>query len=245
MAEYKIQIPVFEGPLDLLLYLIKKEEVDIYQVNLAHIAAEFIEHLEQMRKMDLDVAGEFVVMAATLIWIKSKELLPVEQRPQILLEDQDEVDPRWELIRKLVEYKKFKEAAGELQIQEAVQEDVFEHQFSKQIFPQLEEDQALRVSLVDLLKAVNGVLEKIRQKGAEHEIVTERWTVHEKIVSIQKFLQEKKKICFTELIHSESTRFEVVVIFLAILELTRLRLIRIEQKVRFGEIDIVDAVEAV
>ena len=92
MAEYKIQLPVFEGPLDLLLYLIKKEEVDIYEVNLTRIATQFVEYLEQMKRLDLDVAGEFVVMAATLIWIKSKELLPVDQRPLTDLDEENNVD---------------------------------------------------------------------------------------------------------------------------------------------------------
>ena len=109
MAEYKIQLPVFEGPLDLLLYLIKKEEVDIYEVNLTRIATQFIEYLEEMKKTDLDIAGEFMVMAATLVWIKSKELLPVEQRSLEDLEEENAIDPRWELIQRLVEYKKFKE----------------------------------------------------------------------------------------------------------------------------------------
>src|SRR5215212_7091548 len=107
MADYKVKFEVFEGPLDLLLYLIKKEEVDIYEVNLTALATQFIEHIETMRLMDLEVAGEFLVMAATLMYIKSRELLPVDQQVETEVED-DEADPRWELIRQLVEYKKFK-----------------------------------------------------------------------------------------------------------------------------------------
>ena len=113
MAEYKVQFEVFEGPLDLLLYLVKKEEVDIYEVNLTKIATQFIEYIELMRELDLEVAGEFVVMASTLMYIKSRELLPVDQ--QVEAEgDEEEEDPRWELIRQLVEYKKFKDAAAQL-----------------------------------------------------------------------------------------------------------------------------------
>lgn len=244
MAEYKIQLPVFEGPLDLLLYLIKKEEVDIYEVNLTKIATQFVEYLETMKKMDLDVAGEFVVMAATLIWIKSKELLPVDQRSLVELEDEDAVDPRWELIRKLVEYKKFKEAAGVLQQREGEQEELFAHQATKQVFPQEEEEQKLKISLMDLLRAVNDVLTRLNERGLPQEIVGERWTVREKITLLKDVLRQRKKVRFSELFQTVATRFEVVVTFLALLELARLHEIKVEQAEAFGEIDILDATEA-
>src|SRR6478735_9879678 len=124
MAEYKVKFEVFEGPLDLLLYLIKKEAVDIYEVNLTRLAEQFIQYIDTMRLLDLDIAGEFLVMAATLMYIKSRELLPVDQQVDAPEED-DEEDPRWELIRQLVEYKKFKDAAAQLQVLEIRQEDVF------------------------------------------------------------------------------------------------------------------------
>src|SRR5947209_18567911 len=124
MAEYKVKFEVFEGPLDLLLYLIKKEEVDIYEVNLTKLATQFIEHIDTMRLLDLEIAGEFLVMAATLMYIKSRELLPVEQRQTPEGEEEGE-DPRWELIRQLVEYKKFKDAAAQLGDLETRQENVF------------------------------------------------------------------------------------------------------------------------
>src|SRR3954451_13854609 len=106
MSEYKVKFEVFEGPLDLLLYLIKKQEVDIYDVNLTQLATQFIEYIEMMRMLDLDIAVEFLVMTSTLMYIKSRELLPVEQQvpPQ---EEEDGDDPRWELISSLVEYTKF------------------------------------------------------------------------------------------------------------------------------------------
>ena len=124
MSEYNVQFEVFEGPLDLLLYLIKKEEVDIYAVNLTKLATQFIEYVDLMRAFDLEVAGEFLVMASTLVYIKSRELLPVEQQVVVEAEDEGE-DPRWELIRQLVEYKKFKDAAAQLQKLEEHQENVF------------------------------------------------------------------------------------------------------------------------
>src|SRR5215468_9478644 len=133
MAEYKVKFEVFEGPLDLLLYLIKKEEVDIYEVNLTRLATQFIEYIDTMRLLDLEVAGEFLVMAATLMYIKSRELLPVDQQAQVEGEDEGE-DPRWELIRQLVEYKKFKDAAAQLQVLESRQENVFPRVPAKQEF---------------------------------------------------------------------------------------------------------------
>src|SRR4029077_8481871 len=124
MAEYKVKFEVFEGPLDLLLYLIKKEEVDIYEVNLTSLATQFIEYIEVMRLLDLEIAGEFLVMASTLMYIKSRELLPLDQ--QVLAEGEDEGgDTRWDLTRQLVKYKKFKDAAAQLQTLEARQEDIF------------------------------------------------------------------------------------------------------------------------
>src|ERR1700742_1891932 len=124
MAEYKVQFEVFEGPLDLLLYLIKKEEVDIYEVNLTKLATKFIEYIEVMRLLDLDIAGEFLVMASTLMYIKSRELLPRDLQPESTEEEEGE-DPRWELIRQLVAYKKFKDAAVHLQAREIEQENIF------------------------------------------------------------------------------------------------------------------------
>src|SRR6201996_5496779 len=159
MAEYKVQFEVFEGPLDLLLYLIKKEEVDIYEVNLTKLATQFIEHVDLMRAFDLEVAGEFLVMASTLMFIKSRELLPVEQ--QVAVEEEDEgADPRWELIRQLVEYKKFKDAAAQLQILEERQENVFPRlpgklEFVSEVTPAKPE-----VSIFDLLNAVNSILKR-------------------------------------------------------------------------------------
>src|SRR6266850_2870073 len=124
MSEYKVKFEVFEGPLDLLLYLIRKEEVDIYEVNLTQLATQFIEYIEVMRMLDLDIAGEFLVMASTLMYIKSRELLPIDQQVAVEGEDEGE-DPRWELIRQLVEYKKFKDAAAQLHDMEARQENIF------------------------------------------------------------------------------------------------------------------------
>src|SRR5579862_1750220 len=180
MAEYKVQFEVFEGPLDLLLYLIKKEEVDIYQVNLTKLATQFIEYIDLMRQFDLEIAGEFLVMASTLMYIKSRELLPVDQQAQVEGEEEGE-DPRWELIRQLVEYRKFKDAAAQLQTLESRQEHVFPRVPGKMDFTDLEAQPAKPdVSIFDLLNAVNTVLKRIeKREGAAREIFEDRWSVSE------------------------------------------------------------------
>lgn len=238
MSEYTVKFEVFEGPLDLLLYLIKKEEVDIYQVNLTQIATQFIEYIEVMRMLDLEIAGEFLVMAATLMYIKSKELLPVEQRPAVEEEEEGE-DPRWELIRQLVEYKKFKDAAAQLQQLEVLQEEIFPHVPGVVKF-EAEEPATTRpqASLFDLINAVNSVLKRIGNRDESREIYEERWTVSEKIESLLTELTANKSIRFSVLFERAQTRTEVVVTFLAMLELIRLRQLRAMQSEAFGEIEI-------
>src|SRR6516225_1895778 len=162
MSDYKVKFEVFEGPLDLLLYLIRKEEVDIYEVNLTRLATQFIEYIETMRLLDLEIAGEFLVMAATLMYIKSRELLPVDQQVQTEGEEEGE-DPRWELIRQLVEYKKFKDAAAQLAVLEARQEAVFPRVPARLEF-EPEKAQGSEASLFDLLNAVNSVLKRVNQR---------------------------------------------------------------------------------
>src|SRR4026208_2047142 len=163
MADYKVKFEVFEGPLDLLLYLIKKEEVDIYDVNLTQLASQFIEYIEVMRMLDLEIAGEFLVMASTLMYIKSRELLPVDQQVTVEGEDEGE-DPRWELIRQLVEYKKFKDAAAQLQVLEARQENVYPRLPVKPTFEAPESIGRPTVSIFDLINAVNTVLKRVNRR---------------------------------------------------------------------------------
>src|SRR5215207_5367663 len=154
MSEYKVKFEVFEGPLDLLLYLVKKQEVDIYEVNLTQLATQFIEYIEVMRILDLEIAGEFLVMASTLMYIKSRELLPVDQQVQAEGEEEGE-DPRWELIRQLVAYKKFKDAAAQLQVLEARQEDIFPRTPEKLQFASETPSARTEASIFDLVNAVN------------------------------------------------------------------------------------------
>ena len=163
MSEYKVKFEVFEGPLDLLLYLIKKEEVDIYEVNLTRLATQFIEYIEMMRLLDLEIAGEFLVMAATLMYIKSRELLPVDQQVAVEGEEEGE-DPRWELIRQLVEYKKFKDAAAQLAGARSAAGRCFPARSRQTRVRDRCARAAPEVSIFDLLNAVNGVLQAFHQR---------------------------------------------------------------------------------
>jgi segregation and condensation protein A len=239
MSEYKVKFEVFEGPLDLLLYLIKKQEVDIYEVNLTQLATQFIEYIEVMRMLDLEIAGEFLVMASTLMYIKSRELLPVEQQVQAEGEE-DEEDPRWELIRQLVEYKKFKDAAAQLQTMEQRQENVYRREAPKPVF-EAEPDKP-DVSIFDLINAVNTILKRVAQReGERREIFEDKWSVSEKIEMLVNVISSRPRVKFSELFESATSRIEVVVTFLAMLELIRLKQIVCVQPDHFAEIEITKA----
>src|SRR5687767_6151765 len=198
MSDYKVKFEVFEGPLDLLLYLIKKQEVDIYQVNLTQLATQFIEYIDVMRMLDLEIAGEFLVMASTLMYIKSRELLPVDQQVQSEEEEEGE-DPRWELIRQLVEYKKFKDAAAHLQVREIEQENVFPRLPGKFDFADNKPAARPDVSIFDLLNAVNSILKRVNLRDDPRDIFEDKWTVSEKIEQLVNLISEKPTVKFSEL----------------------------------------------
>ena len=243
MAEYKVQFEVFEGPLDLLLYLIKKEEVDIYEVNLTKLATQFIEYVDLMRQFDLEVVGEFLVMASTLMYIKSRELLPVDQQVTVEGEEEEGEDPRWELIRQLVEYKKFKDAAAQLQTLEERQENIFPRVPGKIEFHEEAAPTKPEVGIFDLLNAVNGILKRFADKAAAtREIYEDKWTVSEKIEFVRNILAERGPVKFSELFEKAANRAEVVCTFLALLELIRLKQLACVQPEPFAEIEIGQAV---
>ena len=239
MSEYKVKFEVFEGPLDLLLYLIKKQEVDIYQVNLTQLATQFIEYIEVMRQLDLEIAGEFLVMASTLMYIKSRELLPVDKQVEVE-DEEDGEDPRWELIRQLVEYKKFKDAAAQLQQLEERQENIYRREAPKPVFEK--EPAKPDVSIFDLINAVNAILKRVAEReGERREIFEDKWSVSEKIEMLAKLVSERSRLKFSELFEDATSRTEVVVTFLAMLELIRLKQIVCLQPDHFAEIEIVKA----
>ncbi|MHC1764980.1 MAG: ScpA family protein [Verrucomicrobiia bacterium] len=238
MAENKVQLDVFEGPLDLLLYLVKKEEVDIYEVNLTKIATQFIEYIEVMRELDLEIAGEFLVMAATLMYIKSRELLPVDQQATVEEEDEGD-DPRWELVRRLVEYKKFKDAAARLQEKEALQENVFPRMPGKLELATTNPPTSSGVSVFDLINAVSSILKRIqKQEEATRDVFEDRWTVSDKIEELMAMTRERPRMRFSELFEGQTSRLEVVTTFLALLELIRLKVLTALQSEPFSEIEI-------
>jgi len=239
--DYKVDLEVFEGPLDLLLYLIKREEVDIYNIPIERITTQYMEYLDLMRMLDLNIAGEFIVMAATLMMIKSRMLLPVEERPEL---EEEEEDPRWDLVRQLVEYKKFKDAAAHLQQREIRQEDVF-GAGAPGGGPDLEEPGAVLrdVSLFDLITAFKEVLRRTETAPAG-EIFAERFTVADKIDAILAMLRDRASVVFTSLFGRSPSRHEIICTFLALLELIRLRQVEVAQNREFGEIVISGVAEA-
>jgi len=232
--DYKVKLDVFEGPLDLLLYLIKRDEIDIYDIPIEHITRQYLEYLEAFKVLDLDIAGEFVVMAANLIYIKSRSLLPVQAQADE--EGEDEVDPRWELVRQLLEYKKFKDAAAHLGEREAQQANLFARQ---PISPEIREERPLaEVSIFDLINAFQKVLKRVNNTEDFREIFEENYTVSDKIDFVLKMTTTRVALKFSELFANAASRTEVVVTFLALLELIRLKQIGIAQSEQFGEIEL-------
>jgi segregation and condensation protein A len=237
-ADYKVKLEVFEGPLDLLLYLIKKEEVDIYDIPIERITNQYMEYLSLMQLLNLEVAGEFLVMAATLMYIKSRMLLPADQQVTDSEAEEGE-DPRWELIRQLVEYKKFKEAALQLARCEEEQANVFTRTGDTGIEVAAAEVPLAEVSIFDLITAFNEVLKKASVREDFREIYEEQFTVSDKIEEILYTLRDRSEIRFLDLFSESASRAEVVVTFLALLELIRLKRLRVRQTEAFGEINVV------
>jgi len=237
-VDYKVKLEVFEGPLDLLLYLIKKDEIDIYDISLERITSQYLEYLQAFKELNIELAGEFVVMAANLIYLKSRSLLPVDQQPPE--EDAGEDDPRWELIRQLIEYKKFKEAAAELHLRELEQEKIFAREGG--LSSALQEPLRLgEVGIFQLINAFQTVIKRIEAREDLQEIFAERFSVSEKIDSILHRVGTGTPLRFSKLFGAVASRLEVVVTFLALLELIRLKQVRAVQKSIFEEIEITAA----
>jgi segregation and condensation protein A len=229
----RVQLEIFEGPLDLLLHLIKKNEVSIIDIPIATITEQYLATLEVMQTFNLDVAGEFLVMAATLIHIKSRMLLPMADDEDD--EEEEGTDPREELVRRLLEYQRFKDAADQLERRELLTRDVF----VRSVAP-AEEIPApgfREVSVFELLTALKRVLDRL-PKDVVHEVMLEKITVREKMTLLLDHLRTQGKILFDSLFAEVTTRMEVVVTFLAMLELVKVRAIRIFQEEATGPIQI-------
>lgn len=231
--DYKVMLEVFEGPLDLLLYLIKKDEVDIYDIPIGRITDQYMEYLKLMKVLDLNIAGDFIVMSATLMLIKSRMLLPVESRPD--LDEENEEDPRWDLVRQLVEYKKFKDAANHLEDLEVHMENVFGRE-SEHVELGEPPDVDLRdASIFDLISSLNEVLGRVQEEDLQ-EIFAEEYTVAQKVTYIIENLKIAKRLSITDLFSGMNSRQEIVCTFLAMLELIKLNRIAAVQDMRFGQI---------
>ena len=233
---YKVKLEIFEGPLDLLLYLIRKDELNIHDIPIATITEQYIQYLELMKMLDLDIAGEFIVMAATLIHIKSKMLLP-EEAESI---EEEEQDPRDELVRKLLEYKKFKEAAEQLKNMEAKSKEVFVRPSTKDDIDlnSTGDELYFEANIFDLLSAFSKVLKEV-PKDKFYEVLKDEITVSDKIHEIFHILVKRPTLYFLELFEEAKNKLEIIATFLALLELIRMKEVLIRQDKVFGDIKIV------
>lgn len=234
---YRIKLTDFEGPLDLLLFFIKRDELDIYNIPIAKITKEFLEYLQYLEQLDLDVAGEFIVMAATLMQIKAQMLLP---RPEG--EEEEEFDPRAELVKRLLEYKRWKEMALELERKQEMMRGIsyrgnFEHD-PKEMIQESDENLLRDVTLFDLIAAFQYAVNKMPRKFV-HEIQKLNVSVDEQIEFIQSLFKEKDQVTFFEIVSTMVEKIRIVVTFLAILELMKTRVIAISQFEPYADITIV------
>lgn len=242
--DYKVNLEAFEGPLDLLLHLIRKEEVDIYDIPIGRITSQYLAYLEQLRALDIDVAGEFVVMAATLMVIKSRMLLPQEAQGEGEAADaEEEIDPRLDLVRQLVEYKRFKEAAEQFALREFLRGATYARGAEAEVAgPAGEAEEAARklgdIGLEELLGAFKRVLERAQETVSFGHLKMQRWSVPDQMARVlgRLAVAEGARVRFDTLFSPQAPKGEVIVTFVALLELLRLRHVRAVQQENFGEV---------
>jgi segregation and condensation protein A len=230
-----VKLQSFEGPLDLLLHLIKENKIDIFNIPIFEITDQYLEHIRHMKELDLNVSGEFLVMAATLLFIKSKMLLP----PDTVEEEEDEgLDPRDELVQKLLEYQSFKEAARELGFLAKERSKVYTRQISdiKEYIgaDQLDESE-FTSDLYDLIQAFAKLLKEPKEE-VFHEVIEEEISIEEKMLEIKDVIEHSGTVSFNNLFKGKKTRNLLIATFFAILELTKRKYVRIKQDGTFGEI---------
>jgi len=229
---YAVKLDNFEGPLDLLLHLIRKNEMDICDIPIAEITAQYLAVIDTMKQLNLDIAGEFLVMAATLLQIKSRMLLP---QPEEEAPEEEEIDPRAELVRRLLEYQKYKGAAEEFDELPQLERDIFLHHApADELGPEVEEELEA-IGVFQLVEAFRDLL-RAHPEEAVHEVDVERLSVAERIQEILTRLEGRDNLAFGELLPAHPGRGEVVVTFLALLELTRMQVLRLLQNNRLGTI---------
>ena len=234
---YEVKLEAFTGPMDLLLHLIRKQKINIYDIPIALIARQYLEYLSLMKTLNLSLAGEFLVMAATLLYIKSRTLLPKDET--IEPEDEEVIDPRSELVRQLIEYERFKDAAGSLVARERLWQD----SFTRDPIPvpkKLEEEEDVwteDLQIFDLLSALQGVLDRA-PSDTYIEVSRENWTVEERIQVVMERLETEATVPFEELFEQHWSRPLIIVTFLGLLELVRMNLVRLYQGEWFGPIHV-------
>ena len=234
-ADYRIKLPVFEGPLDLLLFLIRKSELDIYDIPISTVTKQYLEVIYAMKDLQIEVAGEFFVMAATLMEIKSRMLLPKHQQAIDPNADEDDLDPRWELVHQLLQYKKFKEAAGNLGQMSLDAQNM--HGRAASAFAPLSERPLKHVDRIDLWNSFNLVLRRLAEKLVVGEIHAEQVTVADQMEYVLGYIKTEKSFVFTALLAGgKLTLRRLVATFLAVLELTRLKKLQIRQNEAFTDI---------
>ncbi|MFA6357589.1 MAG: segregation/condensation protein A [Candidatus Omnitrophota bacterium] len=231
---YKIRLDMFEGPLDLLLYLVKKDHLNIYDIPIAQVTHQYLEYINFMQLLDLNVVGEFLVMASTLMQIKSKMLLPAEELAALA----EEEDPRAELVKKLLEYEKFKQIAENLRARETSQQEVFKRpkaEMPQGLDKENKEDTYFEASIFDLISAFSRALKDVPRE-VFYEVVKDQFTVEQKVHDILHLLLVQSEIKLSELFVKTKSKLEIIVIFLAILELAKMKEIIARQNVEFEEI---------
>ncbi len=225
---FRVALPTFEGPLDLLLHLIREHKLDVFDIPVALIAEKYNQSLAQMVALDLDVAGEFLVMAATLAHIKSRLLLPRTEAPTEAGEAEEQGDPRAELVRRLLEYQKYKDVARQLAENPLLDREVFARRITPAAAAQVESAALAEVSVYRLIEALDRVLKALEPRVG-HEVVRDQLTLSAAMQGITARLRPGERIGFLQLFEGQRTRGAVVVTFLALLEMVKLRLLRVHQ----------------
>lgn len=230
---YSVKLEIFEGPLDLLLHLIKEQKLEIYDIPISTITGQYLEYIDLMKDLNLNIAGDYLVMAAELARIKSKMLLPQQE-----LEEDEEggEDPREQLVKQLLEYKKFREAANELRIMELKQKEVFTRNIPVQIEKE-EEDIRYDVTIFDLMTAFTNIMKELSYRE-DYKITDDEMSVTDKVDFIMERLNNEVSISFDDLLRSIKSKIEAIATFLGLLELIKSNMVKIQQLKRFGPIRI-------
>lgn len=227
----QIRLENFAGPLDLLLHLIKTNEMDIYDIQMVAITEQYLGVIEQMKQLDLDVAGEFLLMAATLIHIKSRMLLPIS----VEVDEDEGEDPRAELVRRLLEYQRYKDAADSLAQMPLLGRDIFVGHITAAEIVDADADDEVSVGVYQLAEAFHRLLKDVPEE-IFHEVVREQLSVAEHIQIILERMSTHRRMSFRDIFSQQPSRQELVVTFLATLELVKMKMLKVEQAGEFGEI---------